>query len=306
MALAWVDIRTPLPTEPLGLLTGYREVVVEVADAARAERFYADLLGCTRDGATANGPRLRIGPGQHLVLAERATPHTLPASGAHQAYRFPVDELATVAGRLETAGMAVLRYHEDRPAERDANYYCADPDGNRVQLVAGAARGIDHAAVETYDLEWAEVFYTQVLGAQVESRVGWHMDDYARAVVWGNGEDDCAPGTRRWDKPYTADIAAGALPRPNPQLFAQFAPGVVLGVYLATEHRQEPPPDQFVGTPRLGFRVGAGRLAEAEQRLREIRLRCMEPSDRSGGPFERVGDSLFIRDPSGNFLELSE
>src|SRR5438067_2286299 len=274
MALAWVDIRTPLPSAPLGLLTAYRDVVVEVADAARAERFYADLLGFTRDGETADGPRLRVGPGQHLVLAERSAPHTLPASGTHQAYRFPADELAPVVGRLKAAGIAVLRYHEDRPAERDANYYCADPDDNRVQLVAGAARGIDHAAVETHDLEWAEVFYTQVLGAQVETRVGWHMDDYARAVVWGSGEDDCAPSTRRWDRPYTADISDRALARPNPQLFAQLAPGVVLGVYLATEHRQAPPPDQFVGTPRLGFRAGAGRLAEAERRLREIRLRC--------------------------------
>ena len=306
MAATWVDIRTPLPTRPLGLLVGYADLVIEVADAARAQQFYADLLGFAPDGETLGGPRLRVGPGQRLVLAERVAPSTRPDSGTHYAYRFPPAALEQALGRLERAGVPVHRHREDRPAERDANRYCADPDGNRVQLVEGAEPGVDHVAVEMHDLEWAEVFYTQVLGGHVETRVGWHMDDYARARVWGAGEDDCAPGTRRWDRPYTADIGERQLPRPNPQCFVTLAPGVVSGLYLATEHRQEPPPDQFVGTPRVGFRVAPGRLTEVERRLRELRLRCMQPSQRTGGPFERVGDSLFVRDPGGNFLELAE
>jgi hypothetical protein len=132
------------------------------------------------------------------------------------------------------------------------------------------------------------------------------MDDYARAHAWGAGADACAPGTRRWDKPYTADISSQPLPRPNPQCFVTFAPGVVLGIYLATEHRQEPPPDQFVGTPRLGLRLRSGGLAEAAARLRGIRLRCMWPAPTTGGPFARDGACLHVRDPSGNFLALSE
>ncbi|HEY7060984.1 MAG TPA: VOC family protein [Chloroflexota bacterium] len=306
MPPTWVDIRTPPVTSSLGLIVGYGEVVVEVADAARAHRFYADLLGFARDGTATDGPRLRVGPGQHVVLAERAAPRTLCETGAHAAYRLPSAEHRAALARLEAAGVAVHRYHEDRAAEADANYYCADPDGNRVQLVAGDAPGIDHAAVETHDLEWSEVFYTQVLGGQVETRVGWHMDDYARAHAWGAGGDQCAPGTRRWDKPYTVDIATEPLARPNPQTFVAFAPGVVLGLYLATEHRQEAPPDQLVGTPRLGLRLRPDGLAEAAERLRALRLRCMWAAPDTGGPFARAGNCLYVRDPGGNFLALAE
>src|SRR5919202_3782567 len=189
MAPYWVDIRTPAPAAALNLIEGYGDLVVEVADAARARRYYSELLGFQPDGATAEGSRLRVGERQHLVLAERPAPAVRAESGCHIAYRFPRADLLTAVGRLKAAGVPVLRYHEDRPAERDENRYCSDPDGNRLQLVAGAARGVDHAAVEVHDLEWAEVFYTQVLGGQIETRVGWHMDDYARALAWGRGED---------------------------------------------------------------------------------------------------------------------
>jgi len=132
------------------------------------------------------------------------------------------------------------------------------------------------------------------------------MQDYDLALAWGEGRDDCAPGTRRWDKRYTTIEHEGQLPRPNAQLFVTFAPGVTLGIYLATEHRQEPPPDQFAGTPRLCFRTGPGGLDALERHLREVRLRCMPASRDSGGPFERKGESLFVRDPGGNFLEFQE
>ncbi len=306
MAPTWVDIRTPVPPAPLGLVAAYQGVVLEVSDADRAARFYADVLGFVPDGATADGPRLRVGADQYLVLAERPAPRTLPDTGVHQAYRLPAVALAAALDRLARAGVPVHRYREDRPAEQDANYYCADPDGNRVQLVPGAVPGLDHAALETHDLEWAEVFYTQVLGGVVETRVGWHMADYARARRWGAGEEACAPGTRRWDRPYSADIGERQLPRPNPQCFVLLAPGVVLGLYLATVHRQEPPPDQFVGTPRLAFRLAPGGLATAEHRLRELRLRCLPAAEATGGPFERRGATLYVRDPGGNFLALAE
>jgi hypothetical protein len=159
-----------------------------------------------------------------------------------------------------------------------------------------------------HDLEWAEVFYTQLLGGEIETRVGWHMDDYSRALAWGRGEDDCAPGTRRWDKLYTAargDDDQSRVARANPQLFVRFAPGVVLGVYLALEHRQEPPREQFVGTPRIGFHLRPGGLEALERRCREIGLRCLHRADTTGGPFERMGTALCLKDPGGNFLEFA-
>jgi catechol 2,3-dioxygenase-like lactoylglutathione lyase family enzyme len=287
VTITTVDVRTPPPTTPLGLLTAYSHVVLEVSDFSRAHDFYAGVLGLTGN----------------LELAQRDAPRTLPESGTHVALRFPEQELELVLTRLSAASVEVFDYHEDRPAERTQNRYCLDPDGNRLQLVQADSAGIDHVAIETHDLEWAETFYTQVLGGVVESRVGWRMDDYERALRWGDGEDNCAPGTRRWDKRYTSIEGKARVPRPNPHFFVSLAPRATLGVYLATEHRQEAPLDQFVGTPRIAFRIAAGRLDELEGRLRDVRLRCMRVSA-CGGPFVRDGDSLFVRDPGGVFLEL--
>ncbi len=301
----YVDVRTPRLNEPLGLIAGYSHVVLEVQDLARARDFYAGVLGFVPDGDAEDGPRLRLGRDQHVVLAQRNEPDVRPDSGIHQAYGFSPDDLPRVLQRLAAAGVEVHGYHEDRPAERSHNRYCFDPDGNRIQLMSGRA-GIDHVALETHDLEWSETFFSQLLGGCIESRVGWHMHDFAAALAWGDGKDDCAPGTRRWDKRYTSIEDKSAVPRPNGQLFASFAPGVTLGVYLATEHRQEPPREQLSGTPRTGLRVAPGQLPRVQERLLQVRLRCLRSNPETGGPFERRGSSLLLRDPAGNFLELGE
>jgi catechol 2,3-dioxygenase-like lactoylglutathione lyase family enzyme len=312
MSRTLVDVRTPTPKLPAGLIAGYAGVVLEVADLPRARRFYQDTLGLSeqppfrprleRAGVSESHHDVRLGIGPHeLVLHETPHPRS-PAGGAHVALRLP--ELERAIERLKVAGVEVHDYHEDRPFERDHNRYCADPDGNPLQLVAGDPPAIDHAAIESHDLEWAEAFYTHVLGGAVETRVGWRMDDYTTASAWGEGRENCAPGTRRWDRRYTTIEGNARVARPNAHFFVSFAPGVVLGVYLATEHRQEPPPDQFIGTPRLCFR--AGDLSGVESRLRNIQLRCMYRSADTGGPFERHGSGLFVRDPGGNFLELRE
>jgi len=300
---ALVDVRTPPPKAPAGLIVGYAGLLLEVADAERSARFYGDVLGLKGDGETAEGARFRIGTSV-VTLCQRAQPKVLPESGAHLAFRLPAAELDNGLGRLAKAGVDVHDYREDRLVERDHNRYFADPDGNRLQLVAGHSAGIDHAAIETHDLEWSESFYTHVLGGAVETRVGWRMEDYAKAKAWGEGSEACAPGTRRWDKLYSATIDPDRhVARPNAHIFVTLGPDTVVGVYLATEHRQEPPLDQFVGTPRICLRTS--RLAELEERLRDIRLRCLQDSPQTGGPFERRGSALFARDPGGNFLELT-
>ncbi len=304
-ATTWVDIRTPPRRgEPLGLVAGYAGAVIEVADLDRAVGFYRRLLGVGQPSAESEGLRLQLDSGQSLTLTRKSEPRTFPETAIHRALRIPHSRFTATIAALEAMGVAVDRYHEDRDAECAENYYCADPDGNRLQLVEASETGIDHAAVETYDVEWSEVFYTQVLDARVEQRVGWTMDDFARAWAWGRGEDACAPGARRWETLYTD--TRPRVPRPNAQLYFRLGPGVAFAVYLAPEHRQEPPPRVFRGTPRIAFRVPRGRLDELAERLRSIRLRCMWPSPTTGGPFERVDEALYVRDPSGNFLEFRE
>ena len=300
----WVDIRTPPPRQPLDLVVGYSDLAVEVVDADRAARFYGEILGLGRPESLSDGVRIALNPRQTLTLAQREKARTFPESGIHHAYRVPRSELDAIAARLAHNGVELQRYHEDREAERQHDRYCVDPDGNQVQLVTANEPGLDHSAVETHDLEWAEVFYTQVLGAGIEARVGWRMEDVARAWDWGNGVELMAPGARRWEKLYTDDQAR--VPRPTGQAFLRLGPGVTFGVYLALEHRQEPPRKTFRGTPHSAFWIRLGKLDELEGRLKHIRLRAMEPSDRFAGPYEREGNALFVRDTAGNFLEFRE
>jgi catechol 2,3-dioxygenase-like lactoylglutathione lyase family enzyme len=304
VSATWVDIRTPWRrTEPLGLARGFAGAILEVADAARGAGFYGDLLGLER-GPSDEGVAFRCGDAS-IVLAERAAPRVLPDSGTHLALRLERDAIDAACARAGAAGIAVHRYREDRPGEEVDPCYLSDPDGNRLQLVAGA-RGIDHAAVETHDLEWSETFYTQVLGGVVEFRVGWRMQDYASAWAWGEGKDDRAPGTRRWDKRYTTIEGQAKMPRPNAHVFVRLGPDALIGVYLATEHRPEPPPDAVRGTPRLVLAADREGLDAVADRLAQLRLRPLGPVAGSGGPFERHGDRIFVRDPGGNFLELRE
>jgi catechol 2,3-dioxygenase-like lactoylglutathione lyase family enzyme len=305
MSATWVDIRTPWrKTEPLGFAQGFGGAILEVSDAPRAARFYGEILGLPR-GTSDEGVAFRCGDAS-VVLAERAAPRVLPDSGTHLALRLTADAVSAACARAEAAGIAVHRYREDRPIEEADPRYLSDPDGNRLQLVAGSDAGIDHAAVETHDLEWSETFYTQVLGGVVEFRVGWRMQDYAAAWAWGEGKDDRAPGTRRWDKRYTTIEGQARMPRPNAHVFVTLGAGVTIGLYLATEHRPEPPPDAVRGTPRLVVTASADGLEALADRLAKLRLRPLRAASGSPGPFERQVDRLFVRDPGGNFLELRE
>jgi catechol 2,3-dioxygenase-like lactoylglutathione lyase family enzyme len=228
----------------------------------------------------------------------------------HQAYRIGLSDRDTLAKKLAACAVTVQTYEEDRPGEKHDNFYFYDPDGNRIQLVAAPAAagvsgriiGIDHAAIECHDLEWAEDFYVKRLGLAVDHRVGWRTEDYVRAKLWGEGKENMAPGTRRWDQRYTVMEQKRRLPRPNTQLFLRVG-DAILGVYLATQHRQEPPEEQIVGTPRVGLRAPSrGVLTEAAELLRARRSPVEGPVDYHASA--SIAASLYFKDPGGNFLEL--
>lgn len=295
-------------------MEGISHIVIEVSGLKRGEEFYCGVLGFEslgHDLIHGCGPNvlLRAVSGQWLILSENSEPRSLPESGVHQAYRVAPPDREAIGKKLASRDIKVHTYREDRPAEDGDNFYFYDPDGNRIQLVASKAHrnasgkvlGIDHATVECHDLEWAEDFYVKLLGLTVDHRVGWRTADYVRARLWGEGKEEMAPGTRRWDQRYTVMEQKRRLPRPNTQLFAHVG-DAVLGVYLATRHRQEPPEEQIVGTPRIGFRATRRALDETRNLLNERR----SPME---GPMEHpapapVAASLYCKDPGGNFLEL--
>ena len=266
-------------------------MVVEVHDVAAARAFYEPIFGAA--GEWQAGPnQLAFQAGrQRIEFVARAKPRSLSQTGQHQAYVVAADRLAAVTAELAAAGHSAERWREDHPAEREVSPYLLDPSDNRVQLVPdrGAGLLLDHAAIEVHDLELAEIFYVSFLGGSVDYCHGWAMDDYAEAFAWGDGSDPCAPWTRRYDVRYWDKVR---IARPNMQLFVRFGP-TVLAIVLATEHRQEPPPEQRTGTPRVVVAVDQP-LARAEAELSRLDV-----------AFDRAGSSLFVRDLSGNFVELA-
>jgi catechol-2,3-dioxygenase len=288
-------------------------VAIEVSDLERAETFYRELLGFEPAGERLPGCErsvlLRTVSGQWLALCERAEPRSLPDTGVHQAYRVTAAHREAIGKNLAARNIQVHTYKEDRPAEEADNFYFYDPDGNRLQLVVSGTRAdgkgkvwaIDHAAVECHDLEWAEDFYAQTFRLTVEHRVGWSTKDYVRAKLWGEGKEDMAPGTRRWDQRYTVMEQKRRLPRPNTQLFLRVGQSV-LAVYLATQHRQEPPEEQIAGTPRIGFHANPGALEHAAKLLKERRSPVEGPTAHPVS--SPLASSIYCKDPGGNFLEL--
>ncbi len=268
-----------------------RGIVVEVRDLAATRAFYS-LLFQDASGVWHEADQnliYRSGP-QRIEFVRRSQPLTLGHTGQHQAYSVRADRLPALAEALAAAGHAENWWREDHPGERTVTAYVSDPSANRVQLVASGGDGplLRHAALEVHDLELAELFYVKSLGGKVDYCHGWAMDDYAEAKAWGEGKDPCAPWTRRFDVRYWDKLR---IARPNMQLFVRFG-STVLGLILATEHRQEPPEEVLRGTPRLILQT-AQPVGEVAAYLSSVAL-----------PFEAEDRSLFLRDPGGNYVEL--
>jgi catechol 2,3-dioxygenase-like lactoylglutathione lyase family enzyme len=307
--------------------TAISHVAVETADLDRARDFYARILGAPAEFVPAwedtGAAACRLASGQHLILVPSGKPRTFADTGAHVAYRAASRAIAGITARAEAAGIAVHRYVEDRPAEVKDNVYLADPDGNRIQLVADSASGggpgdgiggIDHAAVLVSDIEWEDDFWVESLGLPAVHRVGWNTGDFARARAWAEGKEDMAPGTRRWDQRYR-DIPGGKpgqgrkVARPNPQLFVDFGggkggngDGPVVAIFLAQAHVQEPPPDLARGTPRTALRIADESLDAVAAALARAGGRVEGPVIHgAGGPVRR---SVYLRDRCGVFFEF--
>ncbi len=294
---------------------GLSHLVIEVTDLDRAHAFYADILGLPKN-AQDNWPledehAFPLASGQMLVFKPTDEPHTFADSGVHQAYCVAATVLGGIEARLAGDGVAIHRYHEDRPAETGDGVYFADPDGNRVQLVSSPETGpgttaIDHAGIQATDMEWEEDFFIGRLGFPVDHRVGWNTADFVRARAWAEGKEEMAPGTRRMDHRYR-DIPGGKpgqgrdVPRPNVQIFLGLGEAV-LGIFLATRFEQEPPPDQAQGTPRVAIAMDRAGLDSLAGKLSAAGAAVEGPiSHRSGSP---LAASLYFRDPCGNFFEI--
>lgn len=303
-------VATPEQSIPV---VGIGHIAIAVSDLDAAREFYCDALGFADAGSDSipECGRHRVvaaASGQRVALTvDSALP---PAdTGIHQAYCVSPSARAEILGRLASRQVAVSTYREDRPAERDDNCYFLDPFGNRIQLVTGKAASdktlivaIDHVGVQCDDIEWMEMLYVGRFGMAMDHLVGASTADYERATAWGEGKEEMAPGTRRWDKRFY--VAPGQTPlvaRPNMQFFVK-AGRDVFGVFLATKHDQEPPEEMIVGCPRTSFIVPEAELDRIAGLVRDFRLPMVGPVRHPAS----IGwaASLYFKDRGANFIEF--
>lgn len=288
---------TPTPVQA-DLLAG---VVLEARNLKATRAFYepifAHAVGEWRQGQSTLSFH---SSGQSIEFVQRPRPRTLADSGQHQAYSIPSHRLPGLVQKLSDAGHEVVWWREDHPAERTCSAYLHDPNGNRVQLLASDNGGalLAHVAVEVHEFDYCEHVYVGALGGKIDYYHGWRIEDQEEARSWAEGDDPCAPWTRR-DNPMWRDfLDAGTsdrnlrVPRPDTQLFISYG-GPYVGLISATRVRQELPPQTIRATPRLVLRVAGPAIQTATTLARVLPL-----------PFEQEGEAIFLRDPDGNFIEL--
>jgi catechol 2,3-dioxygenase-like lactoylglutathione lyase family enzyme len=306
-----------------GLIQGLGYLAVEVSDLDAARAFYTEGLGFAPEGhdrwpGAGASALLRAGS-QHLFLVHNREMAAPGDSGVHQAYRVPATGRESLAQRLDALGFTVARYAEEHPAEAGDNFYVADPSGNRVQLVAAngavadaangpgdgaAVTGIDHACVEDYDMQWAEEFYSHLLGLPVAYWHGLRTIDYVHAQDWEAGRRDLAPGCCRMVRYYREVPGQNRMQaRPTLQVYLR-AGSAFVGVYMAMEDYAEPPEEQLRGDSCLGFSVAPGGLDALAGALESAGRKFIGPVDQ--GIEAPLGRSIYTRDNGGNFLAFSE
>lgn len=114
-------------------VTGVNELVLEVLDLDRAERFYSEVLGLPPADRGEDRAWFRVGEHMRLGLW---TPQVGIAGGrggvhVHYALHIPEEAYDAAVARLREHG---YEPHEEDFGENGRAAYVTDPDGNVVEL----------------------------------------------------------------------------------------------------------------------------------------------------------------------------
>ncbi len=277
--------------------------MLDVGDLPIARAFYDPIVRAA--GARWTGGRDALafeGRGQRVELLQRRRPRVLGWAGHHVALSVPAGRLHALTDELRAAGHTLNWWREDHPAEREPTAYASDPSGNLVQLVGSTdtAPLLGHVTVPVHDVELGEKFYRVILGARLDYYHGWRTEDTMEAKAWANADDPCAPWTRvsKYAPLYHVTVA-----RPVVQVFLRLGEQR-LGMVVATKHVHEPPEETLRGTPAviLGTPKSAREVAAALPTLDVTTSEAIHVP--RGIPFRRIGNTVYLRDRSGNFVQL--
>ena len=118
-----------------GRPTGFAHMLLKVADIARSERFYVDLLGFTvRPAKPLPDGRPFVPFHQGIALTSGGPP--APTQIDHIA--FTATDLRALAARLKAADVKFFRDLHD--GIYGLTIYIADPDGNMIELYQADAK----------------------------------------------------------------------------------------------------------------------------------------------------------------------
>ncbi len=278
--------------------------VLDAHDLTATRAFYSRLF--TESPGEWEESRSRLVfrmPSQRIEFVKRSRPRTLNHAGQHTAYRISPDRLQSLARDLEVAGHHVNWWREDHPNEKGTTLYTRDPSGNIVQLVGSSDLDIllDHYYVPVEDIEQAELFYLKALAASLDAYFGYRTEDVLEARRWEEGKDPCAPWTRN---AFVSFRTQAPNPTPAAQIFARFGPSYV-GVALSGQRLPEPSEERLKATPRAIIR-SRSTVREFVQYLSKLRISAVALKYDGGQvPYKREGNSIYLRDRSGNFFEIA-
>jgi catechol 2,3-dioxygenase-like lactoylglutathione lyase family enzyme len=279
-------------------------VVLEANDLAATRDFYNVIFGDGQgewrdDGRTLTFETAR----ERVAFVRKPRPRTVAHAGLHTAFRVKPGRVREIADALAAAGRTVSWWREDHPSEREVTAYLEDPSGNIIQLVRADDESalVDHYYVPVEDIEHGELFYLKALRGQLDSYYGYTTEDTKEARRWAKGDDPCAPWTRN---AFISFRTHQPNPTPAAQIFARFG-DQYLGISLSGKRLSEPPEDLLKGTPRPILRTSQS-VDEVAGYLATVRISPVSLKYDGGKvPFRRDGQSVFLRDRSGNFFEIA-
>jgi len=284
-------------------LVGLGGVVLDTHDLTATRGFYDKLFAETAgQWQEPHGGLTFRTASQRIEFRKRSRPRTLNHAGQHTAYRVAPGRLQSLAQELEAGGFEANWWREDHPNEKTTTLYTRDPSGNIVQLVGSEDRSLllDHYYVPVEDIEQAELFYMKALAAELDAYYGYSTAHVKEARKWAEGGDPCAPWTRN---AFVSFRTHAPNPTPAAQIFARFGPSYI-GVALSGQRLPEPPEELLKGTPRAILR-STSTVRELTQYLSKLRISPVALKYDGGQvAFKREGNSVFLRDRSGNFIEI--
>lgn len=162
----------------------------------------------------------------------------------------------------------------------------------------------DHCVIKVNDLLLAEHFYTTVLGEILGGcEINLKSNMTTNDLVQSKQQRERRRRLAERENAITGDGSGSRQDSVGASHGGVKFGEALVPLFLNQEHIQEPPPEQLVGTPRLAFPVTPEQMENAVEVLRRSRVAFLGPVEYP--PPCPAARSLYFKDPSSNFLELS-